>query len=468
MSVDKDQLQKQLTERATELEVPGVAVGVYHDGAEHHAFHGVTSIENPLPVEENTLFQFGSTGKTYTATAMLRLVDRGLVDLDAPVRTYVPELRLKDEAVARDVTVLQLFNHTAGWQGDFFENTGDGDDTLARYVEKMASLEQVSPLGSVVSYNNASLSLAGRVIEKVTGLIFEKAIKELVLDPLGMNHTFFSQNDIMTRRFAAGHEQHPDGTIVVSRPWGMSRSGNPAGGMSSNSADMITWARFHLGDGKAANGTAVLPESLLRKMQEPTVETPGSALGDWVGISWLLRDVEGVRIVAHGGDTIGQHSEFVMVPERDFAISVMTNCGPNGSQLKEELVRWALEAYVGVVDRDPEPIDVPDAELAPYAGRYETIAAWADLTVDSGRMILNVAIKPEALAQLKEQGSEEPEQPPIPLGLLAGPGDRYVVSDGPAKGMKGYFLRNAAGEIVSVHVGGRLATRTGDVPASPR
>jgi len=465
MTVDKDQLQKQLTERATELEVPGVAVGVYHDGVEQHVFHGVTSVENPLPVDENTLFQFGSTGKTYTATAMLRLVDRGLVDLSAPVRNYVPELLLKDEDVARTVTVLHLFNHTAGWQGDLFEDTGEGDDTLARYVERMATIEQVTPLGSVVSYNNASLSLAGRLIEKVTGLVFEKAIKELVLDPLGLSHTLFSPNEIMTRRFAAGHEQHPDGTIKVSRPWTMARSGNPMGGMSANSADMITWARFHLGDGKSANGTTVLPEALLRKMQQPTAEMGGSALGDFVGISWLLRDVEGVRIVGHGGDTVGQHSQFVMIPERDFAISVMTNCGPNGSQLNEELVRWALEAYVGVIDRDPEPIDSSDEELAPYAGRYETIAAWADITVEAGRLIVNVEIKPETLAQLKEQGSEEPEQPPIPLGLLAGPGDRYVVSDGPAKGMKGYFVRNAAGEIEAVHVGGRLATRTGDVPA---
>src|SRR5205823_2492861 len=83
-----------------------------------------TSVENPLPVEENTLFQFGSTGKTFTATAMMRLVEQGKVDLNEKVRTYVPELKLKDDDVAREVTVLQLFNHTAGWQGDFFADTG--------------------------------------------------------------------------------------------------------------------------------------------------------------------------------------------------------------------------------------------------------------------------------------------------------------------------------------------------------
>ena len=100
MAVNEQQLRDQVGELAGGLEVPGVAVGVLIDGAEHYAFHGVTSIENPLPIDDGTLFQFGSTGKTFTATAVLRLVDRGDVDLDAPVRTYLPELKLKDEDVA--------------------------------------------------------------------------------------------------------------------------------------------------------------------------------------------------------------------------------------------------------------------------------------------------------------------------------------------------------------------------------
>src|SRR5947207_12215385 len=215
--VDQDQLRKFVAEAASRLEVPGVSVGVLIDGDEEYAFHGVTSLDNPLPVEENTLFQFGSTGKTFTATAMMLLVEQGKVDLNEKVRTYVPELKLKDENVAREVTVLQLFNHTAGWQGDFFADTGQGDDSLAIYVEKMANLEQVSPLGAQVSYNNASLSLAERIIEKVTGLTFEQAIKELLILPLGLDHTFYFASEIMSRRFAIGHQQKPDGEITVVR-----------------------------------------------------------------------------------------------------------------------------------------------------------------------------------------------------------------------------------------------------------
>jgi CubicO group peptidase (beta-lactamase class C family) len=459
-------LQDKVAELASELEVPGVAVGVLHDTETHYAVHGVTSTENPLPVDLDTLFQFGSTGKTYTATAMLRLVEQGKVDLDAPVRKYVPELSLKDEDVAARVTVLQLFNHTAGWQGDLFDDTGDGDEALERYVARMERLDQVSPLGASVSYNNASLSLAGRMIEKLVGTTYEQAIRDLVLEPLGLDHTFFFMNDIITRRFAVGHTKHEDGRITVARPWSLPRSANPAGGMSATVGDQIGWARFHLGDGTAPDGTRVLNQTTLERMQRPTADMSGSALGDHVGISWLIRDSNGTRIIGHGGTTNGQHSEFTMVPERRFAVVSLTNCGPNGAQFNRDLVRWAHQQYLGLIDDEPKPLTLADEALAEYTGRYETIAAVCDITIESGQLSAKVTVKPEAVAALREAGSDEPEdQPPIPLALVdAGP-DRYVVIDGAAKGMAGYFARDENGRIDGVHMGGRLANRTAAVPA---
>lgn len=458
-------LQQKVAELATELDVPGVSVGVLLDGEEHYAFHGVTSVENPLPVDENTLFQFGSTGKTFTATAIMRLVEQGHIDLDAPVRTYVPELKLKDEDVAGRVTVLQLLNHTAGWEGDMMDNTGDGDDALEKYVARMERLEQVAPLGDAVSYNNASLSLAGRVVEKVTGKTFEQAVRDLLLDPLGLDHTFFFPNEIMTRRFAVGHNRHEDGSITVARPWALPRGGAPAGGLSANARDQIAWAKFHLGDGTAADGTRLLSREALDRMKQPTVDMRGSALGDHVGISWLIRDVDGVRLVGHGGSMNGQYSEFVTAPERGFAFISMTNSGPNGSQFNTLLEKWVLEHYLGVVDAEPEQLTLGDAALAQYVGRFETIAATCDITADNGRLLVKVEIKPAMAAVLRESGEEVEDQPPIALALLAGEGDQYVVPDGPAKGMRGYFRRAADGSVDAVHLGGRLATRVVEVPA---
>lgn len=451
-------LQDFVSEKARELGVPGVAAGVVVDGQEQTAFAGVTSVENPLEVNADTLFQFGSTGKTYTATAMMRLVEQGKVDLDAPVRSYVPELTLKDAEVAEKVTVLQLFNHTAGWQGDYIKDFGDGDDALERYVASMAGIEQVTPLGATVSYNNASLSLAGHLIAKVTGGTFEQAIKELLLEPLGMDMTLFTPNEVMSRRFVVGHTLHDDGRITVARPWAMPRSAAPAGGMSATVGDQLTWARFHLGDGTAKDGTRILSAETLRRMQRPTVEMPGSALGDAMGISWLLKDVGGTQLVGHGGTTHGQYSNFSLVPSRGFAVTCLSNCGPNGSQLNNAVTKWALEHFLGLKEPELVATDRTDEELAEFTGHFETIAATMEIAAVRGALEATVAVKPDTLRAMREAGEEEPEQPPIRLGLVAGT-DQYVVTEGPAAGMRGYFTRDDSGRVDGVHLGGRLASR---------
>lgn len=451
-----DRFRNRVRELAEDLGVPGVAVGLLHDDQEHYAFAGVTSVDNPLPVDDGTLFQFGSTGKTYTSVALLRLVEAGVVDLDAPVRAYVPELVLRDKAAATSVTVIQLLNHTAGWDGDFFENTGDGDDALERYVARMADLEQLSPPGSMMSYNNAALSLAGRIIERVTGKVYEAAMQELVFDPIGLRMTFFFPNDVMTRRFSVGHRRAADGSIRVLRPWAMGRSGNPMGGMAATAADQVKWARFHLDHGRSADGTQVVRKDLIERMQEPTVRMPGSDLGDAVGISWLLSDVGGAKVVAHGGSTTGQYAGFAMVPEHRFAIVSLTNVEPNGPLFNRRIREWAFETYLGLKASDPVPEARPAAALAEYAGRYEDVATVVTVSVDGDHLSLEGEPKPELIEQLGEDADHTEE--PIPLGMLPG-GDRYFVPTGPYEGAKGFFTRDGSGRISGIHEHGRYIRR---------
>lgn len=458
--VRDDALAEQVHRLAADLSVPGVSVGVLADGADRYAYYGITSTTNPLPVDQTTLFQFGSTAKTYTATAIMVLMERGELELDAPVRRYLPEFALQDEDVAQAVTVLHLLNHTAGWEGDLSDDTGDGDDALQRYVALMRNIKQVTPLGATVSYNNASLSVAGRIIEKLTGKTYETAMRELLLAPLGLDDTLFRMTEIMTRRFAVGHTQDDDGTITPARMWAIPRGNGPAGGMSATAADQIGWARFNLGDGTAPDGTRILSSESLQRMHQPTVSMPGSAIGDHVGISWLLRDVGGTRLVTHGGTTVGQHSEFVLAPEQNFGLISLTNCGPNGPQFNEQLRVWALEHYIGVIEADPVPVRLRDDALARYVGTYETILVLCDITAQDGQLLATLRVKPEMRETLREAGQDPDEvQPPLPLGMLGQDGDKYIVSEGPAKGMKGYFQRDSGGAVNGVHLGGRLATK---------
>jgi CubicO group peptidase (beta-lactamase class C family) len=329
------------------LHVPGVAVGIADGDAEYTAGLGITNIEHPLPVDADTLFQIGSITKTVTATVAMRFAEQGRLDLDVPVRTYLPDLLLADEQVAANVTLRHLFNHTGGWAGDYFDDMGQGDDALAKIVAKLVDLPQLTPLGEVWSYNNAGFYLAGRVLEIVAGKPYETVARELVLEPLGMERSFFFPGDLMTYRFAVGHENSfEDGEppVSVARPWPLARTANPAGGISSTARDLLRYARFHMGDGTAADGARLLARDALAQMQTPAVP---AANGEFVGITWFIKDIDGARIVRHSGGTNGQTSAFVMVPARRFAIAVLTNA-ERGGELNSEVVRRGRKALGGV------------------------------------------------------------------------------------------------------------------------
>ena len=107
----------------------------------------MTSIEHPLEVDAETLFQIGSITKTVTGTLALQLVEKGELDLDAPIRRYLPTLRLADDDVAERVTTRHLLTHTGGWYGDYFADPSRGDDALERILPELAELPQLAPLG---------------------------------------------------------------------------------------------------------------------------------------------------------------------------------------------------------------------------------------------------------------------------------------------------------------------------------
>ena len=453
MIVEASEIQEQVARITERLNVPGVSVGVYHDGRETYASHGVTSLDNPLPVERDTLFQIGSTTKTFTATAIMRLVERGRIDLDAPVRTYVPELRLRDEGVAGRVTVLQLLNHTAGWDGDFFHDTGDGDDALAHYVDAMVRLDQVSPPGRAVSYNNAAFCLAGRVIERVTDRTYEAALAELVLGPLGLERCFLFPADVMTRRFAVGHVER-EGGLQVARPWRLPRSSTPAGAIVSDAADQIRYARFHLGDG-TSDGERVLERATLERMKRPTADATGSSLGDEIGIAWLLKRAGGARLAGHGGTTNGQQSGFQLVPEHDFAFTILTN-SDSGHRLERELTAWLLDTYLGIVPEKPETLTLPAEELERYAGRYESDTSVVSVRVDGTLLVATVTYSEEARAKVRAIMGEVPEEPPMPLAIL--PDDGFLIMGGRSEGARGAFVREH-GAVAGINFGGRIARR---------
>jgi CubicO group peptidase (beta-lactamase class C family) len=449
-------LCEQIVAAMERIQVPGVVVGVVDGDAEHVAGFGVTSVDHPLPVDGDTLFQIGSTTKTVTGTAAMRLVEQGRLDLDAPIRVYLPELRLADETTAAGVTLRHLFSHTAGWVGDYFDDPGNGDDALARIVERMVDLPQITPLGTVWSYNNAGFYLAGRVIEVATGKPYEAAVQELVLGPLGMTMSLFFAADAITHRVAVGHESpYEDGAgpPKVLRPWALARAAHPAGGIASSARDQLRYARFHMGDGTSADGTRLLAPESIALMQAPFAP---AANGEFSGITWFMRDAGGVRLVRHGGATNGQLSAFVMAPARRFAITVLTNAN-RGGELNRTVVDWALREYLGIEERPPTPLVLTAEQLAEYAGRYS--AALDDITLSPADGALAMHFTPKGGFPAKD--SPAPPAPP-PMRLALCEGDRAVVLDGPMRDTLGEFLRDPDGTISWLRFGGRIHARHDD------
>ncbi|MFE1829676.1 serine hydrolase domain-containing protein [Streptomyces yangpuensis] len=446
---------------AAEFGIPGVTVGVWADGRETFASHGVTSLENPLPVDEHTLFQVGSATKTFTAVALMRLVADGRIDLDAPVRRYVPGLVLADEKAADTITVMNLLNHTSGLGWNVIVDTGDGDDALAAFVGKLAELEVIGEPGARASYSQAAYNLLGRVLENVTGMTYEKAVSSLLFEPLGLSNSFFGTADVITRRFAVGHNADAEGNLAVAKEWRLTRGNNPGGGLASSAADILRWARFQLGDGHTENGEQLLPAELLHRMREQTVELRGSNLGDGFGICWFLRELEGgVRTIEHGGSANGQFVELLIVPERDFAVVAMANAGPDGIPFNRTAVRWVLERYLGVMDTDPEPMPYDEARAREVVGAFENDAMTLTVAADGQELTIGVVIKPE----IREAADFEmpADYEPAALGLLPGDGDEFIVTAGGLQGQRGFFSRDASGAVVGIDLGGRVFNR---VPA---
>ncbi len=433
-----------VTESMARHHVPGVAVGVFFNGETHLAGYGVTSVEDPLEVNADTLFLIGSTTKTVTATALARLIETGRLSLDEPVRTYLPELRVSNADVSARVTLRHLLTHTGGWEGDYFEDTGDGEDALAHIVSNLHTLEQRTPLGEVWAYNNAGFYIAGRILEVMTAQSFEAAVRRLVLEPLGMTNSFFSPRELVSRRFAVGHTVFDDGTRVT-RPALLSRSVNPIGGLVSSVRDQLRYAQFHLGDGTVSDETRLLRLETMKLMQSP-LQIAGN-FADAVGLSWLLRDFNGARLVMHGGTLCNQLSAFILVPEHQFAVTVLTNAN-RGGELHREISDWVLERCLGTTRPQPTPLPLTARELEPYVGRYNMRDFWLEIWLEG------------AALWAKVEPTRNPDKVPVPgpFRLMIWQPDHVVTLDGAYRFARGEFLRDANGQLQFMRFLGRIGT----------
>jgi CubicO group peptidase (beta-lactamase class C family) len=371
--------------------VPGASLAVMDGDVVVEAATGVANVNTGVDVTPDTLFQIGSNTKLYTATLVMQLVDRGQVDLDAPVRQYIDDFRLGQADAADCVTVRHLLTHSSGIEGDYFEDFGRGDDCIEQYVASLSQIGQVHPPGERFSYCNTGFTVAGHLVQRMTGRPYHEVLSKRLLEPLGLRETTVLLEEMVGFRYAAGHTVDARGKVSVVPQIMMARASAPAGSVTSATArDVLRFVAMHLDGGRAPNGAAVLSSQSVAAMQQPQYPIPGSASGrSQVGLAWLMDEWDGVRVIGHGGATLGQLSFLEVLPDRRFAVCLLTNAG-TGNLLWRDLGSYVFQELAGVqMPRVPEPPESPPpVDLAAYEGVYKRLSERYELTVEGSTLIL--------------------------------------------------------------------------------
>ncbi len=384
-----EEMAERLRTWAQRYIVTGAAVGWIHGDESGSASTGVINVNTGVDVTPDTLFQIGSITKVYTTTLIMQLVDEGRVDLDATAVTYLPYLRFADPDLTRNVTIRQLLTHTSGVDGDFFDDFGRGDDTVARYVDACARLPFVFPPGEMWSYANAGFVVLGRIIEVLTEKPWRDALTERLLKPLGLTHTTTLPEEALLHRAAAGHMVDLSRKVTLTPVWSMSPSQAPAGSTPCASVeDLLAFARMHMNHGVAPDGTRVLSEASVNAMQQAQFDLPDPLIGaaHW-GLGWMLFDWDGRRVIGHDGGTIGQLSSLRVWPEQRAAIAILTNTSPTGRLLSDRVHRWLFgELGIELPARLKPPEQPAEVDLSLYTGTYERVSARIEVSERDGQL----------------------------------------------------------------------------------
>lgn len=435
-------LEEFVHEQMDRWQVPGVSIGIFDGDDVEFAGFGITNIETGLPVAPETLFQIGSISKIFTTTLVMTLVDEGRFDLDAPIATYVPELVLSDSDARDRITARHLLTHRAGFYGDRFDDHGDGNDALERAVRAFADLPQVTGAGELFTYCNAGFDLTGRAIENILGQPFETAMRERVFEPLGLERSTYFAREAIRHSVAVGHQVGGEDGQTVADPWPIPRRSNPAGGIVCNTPELIRFAVMHLRHG-AIGDRRVISEASARAMAAPQVD---AGYGERRGLGWMMRSLGGLQTIEHGGGTNCFMSRLILIPERNYAIAVLTN-GEQGTPMYAAVTKKAIEMRFGVTIADPERISLDPGRLERFAGTFVHPLGDSTITADGS------GLKMHRLARNAFTG-EEQDLGAVRISPVTE--TDFIVDEGPLVGSVGELLTGDDGSVRFLRFGGRL------------
>lgn len=365
-----ERLGSLLDESIARHRLPGASIAVWENGRIHEAAAGWANRPARIEATPDTVFHFGSVTKTLTATLASLLVDRGVVDLDAPIADYVPGFSPPDPAFRDGVTVRHCLNHSSGLAGTIFVDTGRNEDTLAKQVALLNDQPPYHPIGALLSYCNSGMVLLGRLTESLLEKPWHAALLQDLAAPLGMHGVVTQPEQALRGRYAVGHLLDPASGDWVPDPYPFLFPGHISAGSTpcGRARDLALFAGMHIDGGVTADGSRYLSPSMVKAMQTQTVASPVTLLNAGFGLGWGLYDWCGTRIVGHDGATASTLAFLRLHPERRVAVALLVNCR-HGLPVYEDLFSAIFTELCGVWEPGAPPM-APAGDLAAMAGSY--------------------------------------------------------------------------------------------------
>lgn len=396
MTLDVPRIQTRVAELLTEYGIPSAAVGVLHDGKIVEFAAGVKNVETGEAAMVDTVYQCGSMTKTWTALAFMQLVDEGKVDLDEPVRTYLPGFRVADPEASAKVTPRHLLNHTSGIE-EAYADPGEDDDVYERMVENIADAPQVFPLGHTHGYSAAlGYAILARILEVLDGKRWDDIMRDRLFDPMSLTSTNSWREQVDETRAATGHlirslDEGPIVTPVDHLP----RAFGPGGNITSTIQDVLTMAHVLLHEGAAPNGKRIVSAESIREMMRSRVPVPDPYMfGPQWALGLIVCDWHGETVYATDGSTIGQNARLRILPDSNTAIAMLTNGGPRERLYREVFDEILVDLGTVTIPDLPVPDPTPHFDLSRYEGVYERPGTRFELSADSGTLRLTLVLDP--------------------------------------------------------------------------
>jgi CubicO group peptidase (beta-lactamase class C family) len=322
---DIDAIDAYIENHIAEHQIPGLALAIVHnDEIVYTQGYGVASPDG-TPVTPQTPFIIASCSKSFTALAIMQLVEAGEIELDAPIQTYLPWFTMAGPEDAALITVRHLLVQTSGLSGPVSDkdlvNPDVSEDALETHIRELADYNLARPSGESHEYNNVNYDILGLIVQTVSGGSFEDYIEEHIYAPLEMTHSYTSKSEAEANGLAVGHTYF-FGSPRVSADTPYSRRKLPSGGLISSAEDLGHYLIAQLNGGRYGEAQVLSPENVAL-MHQPAAETLNKGVSYAFG--WRTNLVEGEPAVRHGGDNPGSHSNISFSPTRGWGVVILMN-----------------------------------------------------------------------------------------------------------------------------------------------